>query len=153
MKLLLDFFPLILFFAAFKVAGIYWATGIAIVATVSSTVMPVAAASAVAGHIAGPDEIGAEEGAQEGERVHAHGSARRPHRPRGLGGDGVPRLGGRRRRVGLVEEVCVVEAEEQVRQVAVQPARQAVGPGLVVQAVLGKGRGAVQVPRRLGRER
>ncbi len=34
MKLLLDFFPIILFFAAFKVAGIYWATGIAIIATV-----------------------------------------------------------------------------------------------------------------------
>lgn len=35
MKLLLDFFPIILFFAAFKVAGIYWATGVAIVATVA----------------------------------------------------------------------------------------------------------------------
>jgi len=34
MKLLLDFFPIILFFVAFKVAGIYWATGVAIVATV-----------------------------------------------------------------------------------------------------------------------
>ncbi len=34
MKLLLDFFPILLFFAAFKVAGIYWATGIAIIATV-----------------------------------------------------------------------------------------------------------------------
>ncbi|MEJ7930019.1 septation protein A [Ramlibacter sp. AN1015] len=34
MKLLLDFFPVILFFVAFKVAGIYWATGVAIVATV-----------------------------------------------------------------------------------------------------------------------
>jgi intracellular septation protein len=33
MKLLLDFFPIILFFAAFKVAGIYVATGVAIVAT------------------------------------------------------------------------------------------------------------------------
>ncbi|MFD0667420.1 septation protein A [Ramlibacter sp. MAHUQ-53] len=34
MKLLLDFFPIILFFATFKVAGIYWATGVAIVATI-----------------------------------------------------------------------------------------------------------------------
>lgn len=34
MKLLLDFFPIILFFAAFKLAGIYVATGIAIVATI-----------------------------------------------------------------------------------------------------------------------
>ncbi|TFZ04897.1 septation protein A [Ramlibacter rhizophilus] len=34
MKLLLDFFPVILFFVAFKVAGIYWATAVAIVATV-----------------------------------------------------------------------------------------------------------------------
>ncbi|MES2184254.1 MAG: septation protein A [Pseudomonadota bacterium] len=34
MKLLIDFFPIILFFAAFKFAGIYAATGIAIVATV-----------------------------------------------------------------------------------------------------------------------
>ena len=34
MKILLDFFPILLFFVAFKVAGIYWATGIAIVATV-----------------------------------------------------------------------------------------------------------------------
>jgi len=34
MKLLLDFFPIILFFVTFKVAGIYWATGVAIVATV-----------------------------------------------------------------------------------------------------------------------
>jgi intracellular septation protein len=33
-KLLLDFFPIILFFAAFKLAGIYVATGVAIVATV-----------------------------------------------------------------------------------------------------------------------
>jgi intracellular septation protein len=33
MKLLIDFFPIILFFAAFKVAGIYVATGVAIVAT------------------------------------------------------------------------------------------------------------------------
>jgi intracellular septation protein len=33
MKLLLDFFPILLFFAAFKFAGIYAATGIAIVAT------------------------------------------------------------------------------------------------------------------------
>ncbi|HWI81233.1 septation protein IspZ, partial [Ramlibacter sp.] len=30
MKLLIDFFPIILFFAAFKVAGIYVATGVAI---------------------------------------------------------------------------------------------------------------------------
>lgn len=35
MKLVLDFFPILLFFAAFKVAGIYWATGVAIVATVA----------------------------------------------------------------------------------------------------------------------
>ena len=34
-KLLVDFFPIILFFAAFKVAGIYVATGVAIVATVA----------------------------------------------------------------------------------------------------------------------
>ncbi len=33
MKLLLDFFPIILFFVAFKIAGIYVATGVAIVAT------------------------------------------------------------------------------------------------------------------------
>jgi intracellular septation protein len=35
MKLLLDFFPIILFFVAFKVWGIYVATGVAIVATVA----------------------------------------------------------------------------------------------------------------------
>jgi len=35
MKLLLDFFPIILFFAAFKLAGIYVATAVAIVATVA----------------------------------------------------------------------------------------------------------------------
>jgi len=34
MKLLLDFFPIILFFVAFKLGGIYVATGIAIAATV-----------------------------------------------------------------------------------------------------------------------
>ena len=34
MKLLLDFFPIILFFVAFKFAGIYVATGVAIVATI-----------------------------------------------------------------------------------------------------------------------
>jgi intracellular septation protein len=34
MKLLFDFFPIILFFAAFKVGGIYVATGVAIAATV-----------------------------------------------------------------------------------------------------------------------
>ena len=34
MKLLIDFFPIILFFVAFKVWGIYAATGVAIVATV-----------------------------------------------------------------------------------------------------------------------
>ncbi len=34
MKLLLDFFPIILFFVAFKVAGIYVATAVAIVATI-----------------------------------------------------------------------------------------------------------------------
>jgi intracellular septation protein len=34
MKLLLDFFPIALFFAAFKLWGIYVATGVAIVATV-----------------------------------------------------------------------------------------------------------------------
>ncbi|MDO8279370.1 MAG: septation protein A [Burkholderiaceae bacterium] len=34
MKILLDFFPIILFFAAFKVWGIYVATAVAIVATV-----------------------------------------------------------------------------------------------------------------------
>ena len=35
MKLLLDFFPIILFFAAFKFADIYVATGVAIVATIA----------------------------------------------------------------------------------------------------------------------
>lgn len=35
MKLLLDFFPIILFFAAFKVWGIYTATAVAIVATIA----------------------------------------------------------------------------------------------------------------------
>jgi intracellular septation protein len=35
MKLLLDFFPIILFFVAFKVWGIYVATGVAIVATIA----------------------------------------------------------------------------------------------------------------------
>ena len=35
MKLLLDFFPIILFFAAYKVAGIYVATGVAIAATIA----------------------------------------------------------------------------------------------------------------------
>jgi intracellular septation protein len=35
MKILLDFFPIILFFAAFKLWGIYVATGVAIVATVA----------------------------------------------------------------------------------------------------------------------
>ena len=35
MKLLIDFFPIILFFAAFKVAGIYVATGVAIAATLA----------------------------------------------------------------------------------------------------------------------
>ena len=35
MKLLIDFFPIILFFVAFKLAGIYVATGIAIVATIA----------------------------------------------------------------------------------------------------------------------
>ncbi|HSV36447.1 MAG TPA: septation protein A [Ramlibacter sp.] len=35
MKLLIDFFPIILFFAAFKMAGIYVATGVAIVATIA----------------------------------------------------------------------------------------------------------------------
>lgn len=35
MKLLLDFFPIILFFVAFKVAGIYVATGVAIAATIA----------------------------------------------------------------------------------------------------------------------
>ncbi len=34
MKLLIDFFPIILFFVAFKVAGIYVATAVAIVATI-----------------------------------------------------------------------------------------------------------------------
>ncbi|MEO7548674.1 MAG: septation protein A [Ramlibacter sp.] len=34
MKLLIDFFPIILFFVAFKLAGIYVATGVAIVATI-----------------------------------------------------------------------------------------------------------------------
>ncbi len=34
MKLLIDFFPIILFFVAFKFAGIYVATGVAIAATV-----------------------------------------------------------------------------------------------------------------------
>ena len=35
MKLLLDFFPIVLFFAAFKVWGIYVATAVAIVATIA----------------------------------------------------------------------------------------------------------------------
>ena len=35
MKLLVAFFPIILFFAAFKVAGIYVATGVAIAATIA----------------------------------------------------------------------------------------------------------------------
>ena len=35
MKLLLDFFPIVLFFAAFKLWGIYVATGVAIVATMA----------------------------------------------------------------------------------------------------------------------
>lgn len=35
MKLLADFFPIILFFAAFKFAGIYVATGVAIAATIA----------------------------------------------------------------------------------------------------------------------
>jgi intracellular septation protein len=35
MKIFLDFFPIILFFAAFKFAGIYVATGVAIVATLA----------------------------------------------------------------------------------------------------------------------
>ena len=35
MKLLLDFFPIILFFVVFKVWGIYAATGVAIAATVA----------------------------------------------------------------------------------------------------------------------
>jgi len=34
MKLLLDFFPIIVFFAAFKIGGIYVATGVAIAATI-----------------------------------------------------------------------------------------------------------------------
>lgn len=32
MKLLIDFFPVLLFFVAYKLAGIYWATGVAIAA-------------------------------------------------------------------------------------------------------------------------
>jgi intracellular septation protein len=35
MKLLVDFFPIILFFVAFKVSGIYVATGVAIAATIA----------------------------------------------------------------------------------------------------------------------
>ncbi|HYF42904.1 MAG TPA: septation protein IspZ, partial [Ramlibacter sp.] len=35
MKLLIDFFPIILFFAAFKLWDIYVATGVAIVATIA----------------------------------------------------------------------------------------------------------------------
>ena len=35
MKFLFDFFPLILFFAAYQLADIYWATGVAIAATVA----------------------------------------------------------------------------------------------------------------------
>jgi intracellular septation protein len=38
MKLLIDFFPIILFFVAFKVAGIYVATGVAIAATIAQIV-------------------------------------------------------------------------------------------------------------------
>jgi intracellular septation protein len=34
MKLLIDFFPIVLFFVAYKLADIYWATAVAIVATV-----------------------------------------------------------------------------------------------------------------------
>ena len=34
MKLLIDFFPIVLFFAAFKLWGIYPATAVAIVATI-----------------------------------------------------------------------------------------------------------------------
>jgi intracellular septation protein len=34
LKFLFDFFPVILFFVAFKVADIYWATAVAIAATV-----------------------------------------------------------------------------------------------------------------------
>ena len=37
MKLLIDFFPIILFFVAFKVWGIYTATAVAIAATVAQT--------------------------------------------------------------------------------------------------------------------
>jgi intracellular septation protein len=33
MKLLIDFFPILLFFVAYKLAGIYWATGVAIAAS------------------------------------------------------------------------------------------------------------------------
>jgi intracellular septation protein len=34
MKLLFDLFPIVLFFAAYKLGDIYWATGIAILATI-----------------------------------------------------------------------------------------------------------------------
>ena len=38
MKLLFDLFPIILFFAAYKLGDIYWATGIAILATIGQIV-------------------------------------------------------------------------------------------------------------------
>lgn len=37
MQLLFDFFPLIVFFAAYKLAGIFWATGVLIVAVLAQT--------------------------------------------------------------------------------------------------------------------
>jgi intracellular septation protein len=43
MKLLIDFFPIILFFVAFKIWGIYVATGVAIAATVAADCVPAAA--------------------------------------------------------------------------------------------------------------
>jgi intracellular septation protein len=40
MKLLIDFFPILLFFVAFKLAGIYWATGVAIAASAIQVAWP-----------------------------------------------------------------------------------------------------------------
>ena len=49
MKFLFDFFPVILFFVAFKAADIYWATGVAIAATVAQIAYVVARRRKVTG--------------------------------------------------------------------------------------------------------
>ena len=49
MKFLFDFFPVILFFVAFKVADIYWATGVAIAATLAQIAYVVARGRKVTG--------------------------------------------------------------------------------------------------------